>query len=139
MRQPVETGGRENPISPMRFERVFSVGTHLRGRHYGQRSFVPHQQVEHMAAPTSFVRLQFALAKGEPSTQGDDRPRLLGRDDRQELGELLPDRQVRRDRQVTSSTAVGKKAAGSAFGGPKRTIASSPHGQVRLRLPSRTP
>ena len=37
MRQPVETGGRENPISPMRFERVLSVGTHLRGRHYGQR------------------------------------------------------------------------------------------------------
>jgi len=70
MQKPVDTGRQENPASPKRLERELLIGTHLRGRHYGQRSFVPHQQVEHMAAPTSFVRLQFALAKGEPSTHG---------------------------------------------------------------------
>jgi hypothetical protein len=73
MQKPVDTGRQENPASPKRLERELLIGTHLRGRHYGQRSFVPHQQVEHMAAPTSFVRLQFALAKGEPSTHGRDR------------------------------------------------------------------
>lgn len=31
------TGRRENPVAPERFERVLLVGTHLRGRHYGQR------------------------------------------------------------------------------------------------------
>ena len=56
MRQPVDTGRRENPLAPERFERVLLVGTHLRGRHYGQRSCVPHQQVEHMAAPTRLSR-----------------------------------------------------------------------------------
>jgi len=34
-------------------KRVLMVGTRLRGRHYGQRSRAPHQQVEHMAAPTT--------------------------------------------------------------------------------------
>jgi hypothetical protein len=34
-------------------ECVFLVGTQLRGGHHGQRPFAPHQQVEHMAAPTS--------------------------------------------------------------------------------------
>lgn len=68
MQKPVDTGRQENPTSPRRFERELLIGTHLRGRHYGQRSLVPHQQVEHMAAPTRFVRLQFALAKGEPPT-----------------------------------------------------------------------
>jgi len=58
MRQPVETGRQENPQIAGRFERVFSVGTYLRGRHYGQRSCVPHQQVEHTAAPTSKAELQ---------------------------------------------------------------------------------
>ena len=58
MQQPVETGRQENPHSPGRFERVLSVGTYLRGRHYGQRSCVPHQQVEHTAAPTSQAELQ---------------------------------------------------------------------------------
>jgi hypothetical protein len=58
MRQPVETGRQENPISPERFERVLSVGTRLRGRHYGQRSCAPHQQVEHTAAPTSQTELR---------------------------------------------------------------------------------
>ena len=56
MRQPVDTGRRENPHAPERLERVLLVGTHLRGRHYGQRSCVPHQQVEHMAAPTRLSR-----------------------------------------------------------------------------------
>ena len=52
MQQPVETGRRESPFAPSRLERVLLVGAHLRGRHYGQRSCAPHQQVEHMAAPT---------------------------------------------------------------------------------------
>ncbi|WP_218650297.1 hypothetical protein, partial [Brevundimonas sp. P7753] len=39
-----------------RLERVLLVRTHLRGRHYGQRSCEPHQQVEHMAAPTRLSR-----------------------------------------------------------------------------------
>lgn len=56
MRQPVETGRRENLYAPERLERVLLVRTHLRGRHYGQRSCEPHQQVEHMAAPTRLSR-----------------------------------------------------------------------------------
>jgi hypothetical protein len=74
MQQPVDTGRQENPLSPMRFEREFSVGTRLRGRHYGQRSCLPHQQVEHTAAPTSHAELQKTLAKGGPSTHGELRP-----------------------------------------------------------------
>jgi len=70
MRQPVDTGRRENPLAPERLERVLLVGTRLRGRHYGQRSCVPHQQVEHMAAPTSSAERQITLANGEPSTHG---------------------------------------------------------------------
>jgi hypothetical protein len=58
MQQPVDTGRQENPPSPVRFERELSVGTRLRGRHYGQRSCLPHQQVEHTAAPTSHAELQ---------------------------------------------------------------------------------
>ena len=58
MQQPVETGRQENPQFAGRLERVLSVGTRLRGRHYGQRSCVPHQQVEHTAAPTSKAELQ---------------------------------------------------------------------------------
>ena len=76
MRQPVETGRQENPSSPERFERVLSVGTRLRGRHYGQRPCVPHQQVEHTAAPTKPRRAsQKTLANGEPSTHGDGVPK----------------------------------------------------------------
>ena len=90
MQKPVDTGRQENPASPMRLERDFLIGTHLRGRHYGQRSFVPHQQVEHMAAPTSFVRLQFALAKGGPSTQGDHPRGSQGQDDYGRSGSSRP-------------------------------------------------
>jgi hypothetical protein len=78
MQQPVETGRQENPHSPERFERVLSVGTYLRGRHYGQRSCVPHQQVEHTAAPTSQRRFKKSLANGGPSTHGEMRSDLLG-------------------------------------------------------------
>src|SRR5579864_4271996 len=53
MRKVVETPKPENPSSPVRFERVSLVGTGLRGWHYGQRQCEPHQQAEHMAAPTS--------------------------------------------------------------------------------------
>jgi hypothetical protein len=33
----------------------------IRGGHYGQRSCEPHQQAEHMAAPTSEVTWRFSL------------------------------------------------------------------------------
>lgn len=58
MRNPVETGRRENPLLAQRFERVLPIGTCLRGRHYGQRLCVPHQQVEHTAAPTNVAALR---------------------------------------------------------------------------------
>ena len=48
-------------MAPERLERVLLVGTHLRGRHYGQRPRAPHQQVEHMAAPTSIAEVRKAL------------------------------------------------------------------------------
>uniref|UniRef100_UPI0019D23BA1 hypothetical protein n=1 Tax=Sphingomonas populi TaxID=2484750 RepID=UPI0019D23BA1 len=38
--------------------------------HYGQRCYVPHQQVGHMAAPTSNAMLNMSLANGGPSTHG---------------------------------------------------------------------
>jgi len=41
----------------------------IRGGHYGQRSCEPHQQAEHMAAPTS-LRVKKVLANSEPSTHG---------------------------------------------------------------------
>lgn len=71
MRQPVETGRRENPLAPERLERVLLVGTRLRGRHYGQRSCVPHQQVEHMGRTDQAQQnVRSTLANGEPSTHG---------------------------------------------------------------------
>jgi hypothetical protein len=71
MRKSVETERRENPLLAQRFERVLSIGTRLRGRHYGQRRCVPHQQVEHTAAPTQVSQsFEKTLANGEPSTQG---------------------------------------------------------------------
>ena len=78
MQQPVDTGRRENPLAPERLERVLLVGTRLRGRHYGQRSCVPHQQVEHMAAPTSSAEHQIDLANGEPSTHGASKTGATG-------------------------------------------------------------
>ena len=46
------------------------VGTRLREGHYGQRPCAPHQQVEHMAAPTKAHCIKKTLANGEPSTHG---------------------------------------------------------------------
>jgi hypothetical protein len=43
----------------------------LRGGHHGQRPFVPLQQVEHMAAPTSSAStVKNTLANRAPSTHG---------------------------------------------------------------------
>jgi hypothetical protein len=42
----------------------------IRGGHYGQRSGEPHEQAEHMAAPTTAARVKNALANPEPSTHG---------------------------------------------------------------------
>jgi hypothetical protein len=42
----------------------------IRGGHYGQRSCEPHQQAEHMAAPTNAALVKKALANSEPSTHG---------------------------------------------------------------------
>ncbi len=42
----------------------------IRGGHYGQRSCEPHQQAEHMAAPTNAALVKKTLANSEPSTHG---------------------------------------------------------------------
>src|SRR5262249_32083887 len=42
----------------------------IRGGHHGQRSREPHQQAEHMAAPTTAARVKKAPANPEPSTHG---------------------------------------------------------------------
>ena len=39
----------------------------IRGGHYGQRSCEPHQQAEHMAAPTNAALVKKVLANSEPS------------------------------------------------------------------------
>ena len=48
----------------------------IRGGHYGQRSCEPHQQAEHMAAPTNAAFVKKVLANSEPSTH--DPKRTLG-------------------------------------------------------------
>ena len=45
----------------------------IRGGHYGQRSREPHQQAEHMAAPTNAALVKKAPANSEPSTHGPRR------------------------------------------------------------------
>jgi len=47
----------------------------IRGEHYGQRSCEPHQQAEHMAAPTNAALVKKVLANSEPSTHGPKRTR----------------------------------------------------------------
>ena len=42
----------------------------IRGGHCGQRPRVPHEQAEHMAAPTKAANVKKALANSEPSTHG---------------------------------------------------------------------
>ena len=42
----------------------------IRGGHYGQRLCEPHQQAEHMAAPTNAAFVKKVLANLEPSTHG---------------------------------------------------------------------
>ena len=73
MRQAVGIESQENPVAPERLERVLLVGTRLREGHYGQRPCAPHQQVEHMAAPTKAHCIKKTLANGEPSTHGAKR------------------------------------------------------------------
>jgi len=47
------------------------VGTCFAEGIIGQRPFAPHQQVEHMAAPTSSASpVKMTLASGAPSTHG---------------------------------------------------------------------
>ena len=45
----------------------------IRGGHYGQRSYEPHQQAEHMAAPTNAAFVKKVLANSEPSTHDPKR------------------------------------------------------------------
>jgi hypothetical protein len=45
----------------------------IRGGHYGQRSCEPHEQAEHMAAPTKPAGVKKVLANPEPSTHGTSR------------------------------------------------------------------
>ena len=70
----VDTGSGKTHLRQSASERVLLVGTCLRGRHYGQRPCVPHQQVEHMAAPTETQCINKTLANGAPSTHGASYP-----------------------------------------------------------------
>ena len=45
----------------------------IRGGHYGQRSYEPRKQAEHMAAPTKAANVQIFLANSQPSTHGTKR------------------------------------------------------------------
>ena len=45
----------------------------IRGGQYGPRPRVPHEQAEHMAAPTKAAYVKKALANQEPSTHGRKR------------------------------------------------------------------
>ena len=45
----------------------------IRGGHYGERSCEPHQQAEHMAAPTNAAFVKKVLANSEPSTHDPKR------------------------------------------------------------------
>jgi hypothetical protein len=49
---------------------------------------VPHQQAEHMAAPTSNAEHQITLAKGEPSTHGYSRLFRMSHSMSQKAGKL---------------------------------------------------
>jgi hypothetical protein len=73
----VDTGSGKTHLRQSASERVLLVGTCLRGGHYGQRSTVPHQQVEHMAAPTEKQNIKKTIANGEPSTHGARSPKTL--------------------------------------------------------------
>jgi len=42
----------------------------IRGGHYGQRTRVPREKAEHMAAPTQPCSVKILLANPEPSTHG---------------------------------------------------------------------
>jgi hypothetical protein len=66
----VDTGSGKTHSRQSASKRVKLVGTLLRGGHYGQRPTVPHQQVEHMAAPAEEHRINKSLANGAPSTHG---------------------------------------------------------------------
>jgi len=50
----------------------------IRGGHYGQRSCEPHQQAEHMAAPTKAAHVKILLANSEPSTHDPKRTSASG-------------------------------------------------------------
>jgi hypothetical protein len=50
----------------------------IRAGHYGQRSCEPHQQAEHMAAPTNAAFVKKVLANSEPSTHGPKRTLHFG-------------------------------------------------------------
>jgi len=46
-------GDRDTPLVPKRLRTRAFDWDPIRGGHYGQRSCEPHQQAEHMAAPTN--------------------------------------------------------------------------------------
>ncbi len=73
MRQRLVSRARKTQLRQSASERVLLVGTRLREGHYGQRPCAPHQQVEHMAAPTKAHGIKKTLANGEPSTHGAKR------------------------------------------------------------------
>ena len=51
--EPVDPANQDNPLMPAHCRMRDFDRDLIRGGHYGQRSREPHQQAEHMAAPTS--------------------------------------------------------------------------------------
>jgi hypothetical protein len=78
MQDPVEPGSGTTHKCQSILECELWSGP-LREGHYGQRSCVPQQQVEHMAAPTSLAEtFNKTLANGGPSTHGTPWTKALG-------------------------------------------------------------
>src|SRR5215813_11480557 len=67
------SGDQDNPLSPMH-GRMRAIDRDLiREGHYGQRSWEPRKQAEHMAAPTNAANVKKVLANSEPATRDPKR------------------------------------------------------------------
>ena len=77
MRQPVEPEGGKTQLWPSASSACFRSGPAFAEGIMASGVCVPHQQVEHTAAPTKSRRTsKNSLANGEPSTQGQSLPYL---------------------------------------------------------------
>ena len=86
----------------------------IRGGHYGQRSCEPHQQAEHMVAPTNAASVKKVLANSEPSTHGPsptscDVRDLVGIEGKAEVTRTSPEDRLSPSRAVTFLHSQGQK------------------------------